>query len=202
MSKESGSYGASLMKKQGWSEGQGIGKHGTGQAEAVKVSKKDDVKGIGYSAKVHQTYSAQSVAFEDVISRIATKNTNPDASPDEASPSGSPTSHGVPAFAGKHAVAYQKRRNLKTGALSSADGKAELLGAGKKYRAEREAESDEDDAEAIAAKNPTTLQSPLLKRLTTRCVALEPKASTTTATVTITKPNPKPPKVTDTPFLA
>ncbi len=53
--KDSASYGASLMKKQGWSEGQGIGKHGTGMAESVKVSKKDDNKGIGYSAQVNNS---------------------------------------------------------------------------------------------------------------------------------------------------
>jgi Pin2-interacting protein X1 len=188
-------YASSLMKKQGWSEGQGIGKHGTGVSDAVKVSKKDDVKGIGYSAKVNQTYSMQSVAFEDVIARVAAKNLNADA---DGSPASSPTT-GAPAAAGKFAVAYQKRRTLKTGALTSSDGKAELLGAGKKYRAEKEAESDEEDP-SIA--NPSTLESPVLKRLTTRCIALEPKATSTVATVTITKPNPKPPKVTDTPFLA
>jgi Pin2-interacting protein X1 len=194
-----GAYGASLMKKQGWSEGQGIGKHGTGVTDAVKVSKKDDAKGIGYSKGVNNIYSAQSMAFEDVIARVAKKNLA-EGSDESGTPAGSPTGTG-PAAAGKHAVAYQKRRNLKTGALTSEEGKAELLGAGKRLRAEKEAEESENEDDVRAA-NPSTLESPILKRLTMRCIALEPKATTTTATVTITKPNPKPPKVTDTPFLA
>lgn len=189
-------FGEALMMKQGWAGGgTGIGRDGKGVADHVKVSKKDDVKGIGYSAKLNQTYSAQSVAFEDVLSRVSGSAASPAP---EGSPAGSPTS-GAAVSAGKHAVAYAKRRALKTGALTSADGKAELLGAGKKYRAEREADQ-ESDAENEA--DVSTLQSPILRRLTVRCVALEPKATSVQATVTVTKPEPKPPKVTDTPFLA
>jgi Pin2-interacting protein X1 len=205
MSKDGG-YGATLMRKQGWAQGEGIGKHGTGLTEAVKVSKKDDTKGIGYSAKVAQTWSQQSVAFDDVLSRGSGSVTPPPTDGEDGSPASSPTTRLGVASAGKHAVAFAKRRALKTGALTSSDGKAELLGAAakKKHRVEGgDAESDGSaDSGNDAERNPSTLRSPILRKLTARCVALEPKATTTQATITVTKPNPKPPKVTDTPFLA
>jgi Pin2-interacting protein X1 len=202
-------YGAALMKKQGWTDGQGIGKNGNGLVDAVKVSKKDDNKGIGYSAKVNQTWSAQSVAFDDVLSRVSgTSLTPPPASGESDSDAGSgpssPTTRLATASAGKHAVAFAKRRALKTGALTSTEGKQELLAGAskKKLRSEREAEvegsDDENDVEK--AKAASTLRSPILRRISIRCIALEPKATTTAATITVTKPNPKPPKVTDTPF--
>ncbi len=128
---------------------------------------------------------------------------------------------------GKHSVLYDKRRKLKTEGLSSAAGKSEILHAASTDRrrqrgaegAEGEEESDNDSGDGYKSKKeirdekknkgnkkeeivvPMTLTSPLLRRMTERVGAHEPKKrSEDDAVVEVKMPDPKPPKCTATPF--
>jgi Pin2-interacting protein X1 len=182
-----------LMKQQGWEEGRGLGKDQQGNVKAVQVSKKDDMKGLGYSSAVAQTWSKQSVDFSDVLSRISKSNS---PAPDESDESSSPTT-GAP-HAGKHANAFLKRRRLKTEGLTSATGKNELLNkAGQKT-----VRGESDDTEDSDSDDKSMLTSTILRRLMARAPKLEPKATPLDeATIAIVKPKPRPPRCTETPFL-
>ncbi|EPY43704.1 Pin2-interacting protein X1 [Angomonas deanei] len=188
-------FGKDMLKKSGWSEGEGVGKSKDGFTTHVKVSRKDDVLGLGYTATVQETWSTQSVGFADVLSRI--KNSQKSAKEgDEEVAVSSPTSGG--AIGGKHYHMYAKRNALKTELLHHGEKRehhtSEILGDSIKRKRERE---DEVDGES-------TLKSPLLSRLTMRYPKHEPKRSADESAnqVTITKPTPRPEKCTDTPFLA
>ena len=133
------------------------------------------------------------------------------------------------AAAGKHSVLYDKRRKLKTEGLNCEAGKGEILAHAASGR-RRQRDEDEDDDEEMsptaevddgykskkelkAAKErkksgkepetilPTTLTSPLLRRMCERCGTHEPKKrGQDDPVVNITIPDPKPPKATVTPF--
>ncbi|KPI86117.1 hypothetical protein ABL78_4809 [Leptomonas seymouri] len=220
-------FGRALMKKSGWTEGTGLGKEQDGVVSHVKVSRKDDVMGLGYQAGVHDTWTTQSVGFADVLTRIkasaavVVSGSDKEDSEDESvgSPaSSSPTSTGEPRKIGvsRHYKMYAKRNALKTELLrgaDSADGEAkrlEILGsAASKHR-----RGNDDDGGDGAHKHKhsrtesdaSTLKSPLLSRLMMRNLQEEPKPSTDEMSpeerISITKPHPRPPKCTDTPFLA
>lgn len=201
--KDDGRFGVQLLKKAGWEEGKGLGRHEDGIVENVKTVRKDNVLGIGYEGQVagQQVWSSQSVGFADILKRINTQSPAPDSGDDvdnveeSATPVASPVNKGP--SAGKHAAAYNKRRNLKTEALRSDEGKQEVLGAASSSR--KRSRNDDDD-EPLEDKS--TLVSPILQRSMVRHVPHEPRPSaTTSASVVITKPDPRPPKPTDTPFL-
>ena len=197
--KDDSRFGTQLMKKAGWDVGKGLGKNEDGTAEHVKVRRKDDTLGIGYDGNVsaQQVWSQQAVGFADVLKKINAQTPPPQCSDDSDEDGVSPEIIGekkTPS-AGKHAVAFTKRRALKTEGLRSAEGKSEVLGAASSSRKrERDSVDVVDDGES-------TLKSPLLQRLMQRSVKHEPIASMNDAGVTITKPTHKPPKPQDTPFL-
>lgn len=196
-------FGHSLMKKQGWTEGKGIGKDGSGAAEHVAVSRKDDVLGIGYQANVSQTWSTQAQGFAGLLGRLNKQATpEPQADADGGGGSdgeGGGTAVSAGAVAGKHGGAYAKRRRLKTEGLTSAEGQAEILG----YAAirKRPREDDDEAAAAAAAATASTLRSESLQRACVRVAAHE-KGMRGESLVTITKPDPRPAKATATPFRA
>jgi Pin2-interacting protein X1 len=217
-----------MMEKTGWQSGKGLGRDEQGAVEHVRVSQKDGALGIGYTAQVQQVWSVQSVAFADVLARIAATRADTDAAAadgddgeadddgDGAEESGAQASgrSGVPA-AGKHAVAYAKRRRLKTEGLASGDGKAEILAAASTSARRRPRDDDSDgssgadggapSAPAPAAVAPMTLTSPLLRRLCERVAAHEPRRTIDEAAdenpVVVEMPDPKPAKCTASPFL-
>lgn len=219
-------FGKTLMKKSGWTEGSGLGKDQDGVVSHVKVTRKDDVMGLGYQAGVHDTWTTQSVGFADVLTRIkastaaiVSDSDKEDGSDDESvgSPtSSSPTTNGEAKKIGvsRHYKMYAKRNALKTELLrggDSADGEAkrmEILGSAATKRRHEDGGSDSERAhkharaEAVAS----TLKSPLLSRLMARNAQEEPKPSADDVApeerIAITKPHPRPPKCTDTPFLA
>lgn len=202
--KDEGRFGKQLMKKAGWEEGKGLGKHEDGIVEHVKTVRKDNVLGIGYEGKVQQAWSTQSVGFADVLSRINKTKActaedddaeDPERNPESPCSAESPVSKG-PA-AGRHAAAFAKRRNLKTEALRSEEGRAEVLGAASSG-SKRPRDEDDDEEEAKSS-----LVSPLLQRLMVRVISHEPRPTAfSNSSVQITKPEPRPPRPTDTPFYA
>ena len=201
-SKDETRFGKQFMKKAGWEEGKGLGRNEDGIVDHVKTVRKDNVLGIGHDGQIQQTWSTQSVGFADILSRINSTSPAPHDSDEDddgaqsqesSPPVESPVAKGP--TAGRHAAAYTKRRNLKTEALRSDEGRAEVLGAGSSGKRAR----DDDDDDAAA--NVSTLTSPLLLRLMDRCTAHEPRSTTCASTVAITKPDPRPPRPTDTPFL-
>lgn len=200
--KDESRFGKQLMKKAGWEEGKGLGRNEDGIVDHVKTVRKDNVLGIGYEGQVQQAWSTQSVGFADILKRISKSPQPNDGESDEGGYDGdespcsaeSPVSKG-PA-AGKHAAAFAKRRNLKTEALRSEEGRAEVLGAASSKRA-RDSDDDED------SDTRPTLVSQLLLRVMVRHVAHEPRPTATTdASVKISKPDPRPPRPADTPFYA
>lgn len=208
---KSNSFGKEVLRKSGWIEGDGLGKGQDGIKTAVKVSKKDDVTGIGYQAGVKDTWSAQSVGFADVLDRIKGKKESKvkaAAGSDEdhqASVSSSPLPRTSTSPVGsKYTAMYAKRHALKTeGLQASQEGsKAEILGEayGKRVR-----DSSSHDPSVLTSETESSLKSPTLRRLMLRVPTEEPKPrskESLEATVQIVKPTPRPPKCTETPFLS
>jgi Pin2-interacting protein X1 len=205
-SKDDTRFGARIMKKAGWDDGKGIGRNEDGVATHVKTTRKDNVLGIGYEGKVQETWSTQSVGFADILKRINTQSPTPPPDDDEDGegsreapeedddePATAAASDMTAApSAGKHANAFNKRRNLKTEALRSADGKDEVLGT-KRPRQSESAASKEGDSGSLV--------SPLLVRTMVHYPQHDPKPTDVEqAGIAITKPDPRPPRVTETPF--
>lgn len=199
-SNSSKSFGKAMLQKSGWTEGEGLGKSLDGVKTHVKVSRKDDVMGIGYQAGVGEVWSAQSVGFADVLDRIKSK-TSKAASSDGDSESSPPSSPISSPTGSRYTNMYAKRNKLKTEGLQvgSEAAKSEILGlAGVKRGRSNDANLEVDTA--------SSLVSPSLQRLMVRCPTVEPKASAeedcTVDRVVVKKPTPRPPKCTETPFLA
>eukprot|EP00796_Vickermania_ingenoplastis_P010858 gene10858-7524_t len=200
-SKSANSFGRNLLQKSGWTEGDGLGKDQEGVKHHVKVSKKDDVMGLGYQAGVGETWSAQSVGFADVLDRIKSKVVMDDSDEDGGAPVVSPASSSPANPVGsKYHTMYAKRNALKTEGLQSGKSvsKNEILGhtAGKRSRSGTQS--------SLSVDGESTLQSSTLKRLMVRCPEAEPRPlgeDSTVDRVVVTKPHPRPPKCTETPFL-
>ena len=196
-SEKRSSVAATMMGKQGWDGVKGLGPNGEGIATHVRVSKKDNVLGIGYEGQVKETWSQQSAGFAAVLKRVSTVETKrerseSEASDDDRAPANSRLSN-----------MYAKRRTLKTGALSSGAGKEEILGgAGSKTVLNYDSsESDDEDGKQKGC----TLKSPTLQRLLVRYTLHEPVLTVGNDDIpkfTVSKPRVKPPKCTDTPFVA
>ncbi|EPY24744.1 Pin2-interacting protein X1 [Strigomonas culicis] len=223
---KSNTFGKEMLRKSGWTEGAGIGKEQDGTATHVKVSRKDDVLGLGYTAGVQETWSTQSVGFVDVLSRI--KASHSGTSKKKADMSGdsdgegeghveSPTADTAPTHS-RHYKMYAKRNALKTELLRAGDGdnlhRGEILGSAASHLRKHKRGSGDDDSdderEGKASRKhhkeeegKTTLKSPLLLRVTQRYPKHEPRPHTDDSDnrVTITKPHPRPPKCTESPFL-
>lgn len=226
-------FGKNLLKKSGWTEGAGLGKSQEGVASHVKVSRKDDVMGLGYKAGVQDTWTTQSVGFADVLERIKTavvgvgdddddNDKGEDDSNVEVSSPVSDTSSGRRHGESRHYRMYAKRNALRTELLrGNAEEKLEeILGSAASSKRVREGGDDNND-DAPGSGAPTrsgahskkqkleaaasTLQSPLLTRLMMRCPKDEPRRTEDgddVERVQVIKPNPRPPKCTDSPFLA
>jgi Pin2-interacting protein X1 len=228
-------FGKALMKKSGWTEGTGLGKEQDGVVSHVKVTRKDDVMGLGYQAGVQETWTTQSVGFADVLTRIKASTTvvingsdsdgetsvGSPASPSSSSMSPTTTSESKTIGVSRHYKMYAKRNALKTELLrgaDSAEGEAkrrEILGSAASSSAKHhrdDAGGEHDGSHGRSHKHQrsesvvSTLKSPLLSRLMMRNAQEEPKPSSDDVSpeerITITKPHPRPPKCTDTPFLA
>ena len=198
-SKDDTRFGARLMKKAGWDDGKGLGRNEDGVSSHVRTTRKDNVLGIGYEGKVQETWSTQSVGFADILKRINSQSPTPPPEDDDSKTGGgddggseSAEDQKATPSAGKHANAFTKRRNLKTEALRSSDGREEVLGTKRPRTSERASTTEGDSG---------SLNSPLLIRTMVHFSYLDPKPSGEDhAAVTITKPDPRPPRVTETPF--
>lgn len=217
-------FGKNLLKKSGWTEGTGIGKSQEGVTTHVRVSRKDDVTGLGYAAGVQESWSVQSVGFADVLDKIKGKRrilvSDSDDGEEHASSirkkqkkeksgSGSDDADAVTTDTSvkvsRHYKMYSKRNNLKTELLRGENDdtrREEILGsAAHAKRAESGTHTSRATDEQAAE---STLRSPVLKRLMVRCGAHEPKPTTEEEKnlIRVVKPNPKPPKCTESPFMA
>lgn len=197
--------GLHMMKKQGWDGQKGLGKNEDGLQSHVRVTKKDDTLGIGYDGAVakNQVWSQQAANFADILKRVNNKDSSSD---DDDEGSGSDNNNNdngeVKAVVGKSGSLFAKRRTLKTGALNSAEGKAEILGSKRQRVVESSSDSDDSDDDK-PKKNQMNLKSKMLVRLMLRHEAHEPKSNIEDqgARIIVTKPSVKPAKVTATPFL-
>ncbi|ESL09623.1 hypothetical protein TRSC58_02654 [Trypanosoma rangeli SC58] len=204
-SKSENNIGKSMLKRSGWTEGSGLGRNQEGVASHIKTRRKDGVMGVGYEGGVQEAWSTQSVGFADVLSRIKSAvtsgssdsetETDADAKKITSGPSG-----------GRHCGMYAKRHALKTELLRSKNGTSteEILGSASSSR-KRARDGDKESEEDAALLS--TLRSPLLQRVMVRVPRHEPRLPTKddgekVDVVRITKPQPRPPKCTDTPFLA
>lgn len=206
---QSKSFGKEVLKKSGWVEGEGLGKSQEGIKRAVKVSKKDDVTGIGYQAGVGETWSAQSVGFADVLDRIKGKIRDSVSETSESSENQeekvilSSTSSSTSPVGSKYTAMYAKRHALKTEGLQNSQdaSKAEILGASFRKRS-RVSTPKSDTLNSLNDR--TTLKSSVLQRLMVRVHSEEPQASSEDSlksSVTVVKPSPRPLKCSETPFL-
>ena len=74
---ESNNVGVRLLKGMGWSEGQGLGKDGTGRIVAVKQTMKKDNRGIGAKADTRdEAFRASQDLFNDVLARLSGAGTD------------------------------------------------------------------------------------------------------------------------------
>ncbi|KAG8344550.1 G patch domain [Trypanosoma vivax] len=223
--------GRTLLKRGGWTEGAGLGKEKDGVVAPLTVRRKDDVMGVGYTEGVQETWSVQSVGFEDVLKRIkkaavVVRDDDDDGDGDGDSAGGADDSCrrelGEEQTAktvagpsgGRYVGMYAKRHALKTELLQKRDERSatEILGttSGRPRKHERE---------ALVSEDASTLRSPLLKRLMVRVPQHEPrkiavveeeaddcdpneKKHNTSDQVRVVKPQPRPQKCTGTPFLA
>lgn len=206
---ESKSFGKEVLKKSGWVEGEGLGKSQEGVKRAVKVSKKDDVTGIGYQAGVGETWSAQSVGFADVLDRLKGKirNTVSGASEctenQEESTMMSPITSLTSPVGSKYTAMYAKRHALKTEGLQNSQetSKTEILGASFRKRSRVSASKS---SMLTTSNDESTLKSSVLQRLMVRVHSEEPQASSDDSlksSVSVVKPSPRPLKCLETPFL-
>ena len=195
MSGDKRNMGESMMNKQGWEGGKGLGRNEDGIASHVRGSKKDNVLGIGYDVQVGETWSQQSAGFAAVLKRVSAV--------EESSKRGRSESDDDAPANSRLSNMYSKRRTLKTGALSSGAGKEEILGrSGAKTVLNYESsESDDEDGKQKGC----TLKSPTLQRLMVRYTLHEPVLTVGNEDIpkfVVSKPRNKPPKCTDTPFIA
>ena len=70
MSKKNDSFAERLMKKQGWQEGQGLGKSQQGISAPIKASMKFNSAGVGYDIAQEFTNNWWDLAFKKAASRI------------------------------------------------------------------------------------------------------------------------------------
>lgn len=207
---QSKSFGKEVLKKSGWVEGEGLGRGQEGIKHAVKVSKKDDVTGIGYQAGIKEIWSAQSVGFADVLDRLkgerkslVYEDTGSDEDIQSSVISPSPTSSPTSPVGSKYTAMYAKRHALKTESLqpSQEGSKAEILG--EAFRKCPRSISSQDPTQSTSECE-SSLKSSTLRRLMVRVCSEEPQKRTKEKledTVVVIKPTPRPPKCTETPFL-
>ncbi|EKG06996.1 hypothetical protein TCSYLVIO_001877 [Trypanosoma cruzi] len=204
-SKSENNIGKSMLRRSGWTEGSGLGKSQEGVTSHIKTRRKDGVMGVGYEGGVQEAWSAQSVGFADVLSRI--KNAVAAGSSDCGEGRDADEDNETPGpSGGRHVCMYSKRHALKTELLRSKSGvlSSEILGSASSSRKRTRNGDNESEEDAALL---STLRSPLLQRVMVRVPRHEPKALTKEdtneiETIRITKPQPRPPKCTDTPFLA
>lgn len=85
-SEDSNRFGQRLMKQMGWSHGKGLGLKEDGKTEHIKVSLKNDNRGLGCNQNVEDNWISHQDDFNDLLSNLhqehsqetATKN-NPDS---------------------------------------------------------------------------------------------------------------------------
>lgn len=214
-SKDNQTFGKQIMRKSGWEEGKGLGKHEDGAVEHVKAFKKADNLGIGHEGQHQQTWSAQSVQFADILKRInAPNHTNNGTARDEAAAEDeSNDTEGKKEctkpkeiVGGTHSGMYSRRSALKTEALRNQAGKAEVLGVHHRHghHEEHQPKVKPHRSEGSASVPSSTLSSLILRRLMVREVAHEPKPSAAgddeAHCIVVTMPEPKPPKASVSPF--
>lgn len=160
------------------------------------MSRKDDVLGIGYQANVSETWSAQSVGFASVLSRLASAKRSREEENEEEAEAPEPVAEGAVPFSGSRQRLYAKRSRLKTEALSNDAGSRELMGEAALAKGAGRARADvTSDQHSVA--------STILQRLCVRSKRHEatlPSTEDNKPPYDVFYPTPKPPKATSSPF--
>lgn len=68
---DSNRFGTKMLEKMGWSEGKGLGVKLNGQQEFIRVSYKDDQKGMGYEDRDDQ-WTQHEAQFNDLLQTLST----------------------------------------------------------------------------------------------------------------------------------
>ncbi|RNF26741.1 Pin2-interacting protein X1 [Trypanosoma conorhini] len=207
-SRSANNIGKSMLKRSGWTEGSGLGRNQEGVTSHIKTRRKDGVMGVGYEGGVQEAWSTQSVGFADVLSRIKSAVASGSSDSEEGETAAAGTNGASGPRGGRHTGMYAKRHALKTELLRAKNGAsaAEILGSASSAR-KRARDGGGEGGEDAALLLPT-LRSPLLQRVMVRAPGHEPRPASTddgeaeVETVRVTKPRPRPPRCTDTPFLA
>ena len=201
-SKQSKSKASAILEKQGWKEGKGLGRDEQGDVSHVKVTQKDGNLGIGYNAQVSQVWSQQSVAFADVLSKFGGKKDMKAEDNDDDD-----SSEDLNSDAGKgeilaHASSGRRRQRDEEDDEEEDVNPTEQVDDGykskKELKAEKARKKSGEEPETVV---PSTLSSPLLRRMCERSGKHEPKKrAENDPVVNITIPDPKPEKAAATPF--
>lgn len=69
------SFAEKLLRKQGWSEGKGLGKEGQGIVDAIKPTLKFDTSGIGHDIAKEFTTNWWDLAFKKAANKIEVEQT-------------------------------------------------------------------------------------------------------------------------------
>ena len=71
-SKSKTKIGFKLLEKMGWKEGEGLGREGDGVTEHVKVTRREETKGLGNGFEC-SSWKSNTHRFEDTLARLATE---------------------------------------------------------------------------------------------------------------------------------
>ncbi|KAI9002268.1 G-patch domain-containing protein [Gaertneriomyces semiglobifer] len=63
-------FGYKMLQKMGWSEGTGLGLHGHGQTEHVKVRLKEDTLGVGAEKRSGDNWLENNSGFEELLKKL------------------------------------------------------------------------------------------------------------------------------------
>ncbi|KAJ3187115.1 PIN2/TERF1-interacting telomerase inhibitor 1 [Gaertneriomyces sp. JEL0708] len=69
-------FGYKMLQKMGWSEGTGLGLHGHGQTEHVKVRLKEDTLGVGAEKRSGDNWLENNSGFEELLKKLNSETNN------------------------------------------------------------------------------------------------------------------------------
>jgi len=149
---EDNNVGMKMMKGMGWERGQGIGKDGAGEQEAIKVTKKSDRVGIGATDTSDGMYYS---AMNDVFNNLLTKLNKNKKTENEGGPSVSAPAEKTESMQKTIQKTMQKKRlyskfvKAKDVGGYTAEQKAAIFGTAGKQAKEEEVDEEEEDPDAV-----------------------------------------------------
>merc|ERR1719277_457496 len=84
-------FGQKLMEKFGWNKGDGLGANRDGRTEHIKISVKQDQRGVGCSRKYDDNWVAHQDDFNSLLASLNSQNDSGTQSPDVSQDAGGNT---------------------------------------------------------------------------------------------------------------